>query len=278
MKKFGCFVAVLLLLSSTSCVTKKKYLIAENGRLEALQREETLKKQLVDCRDENDQLSARLSQLMRDTADMRRNIRSYREMLNTNLGEQDKLNELLTKKMQELDERERTINQLQDLINAQNEKVQSILQSVKDALMGFSSDELSVREENGKIYVAMSDKLLFQSGSATVDKRGKEALAKLAEVLNKQKDVDVNIEGHTDTKPIHTARFEDNWDLSVIRATSVVRILTKDYGVSPMQIVPSGRGEFMPVADNETADGRSKNRRTEIIIAPNLDELLKILN
>lgn len=278
MKKFGCFVAVLLLLSSTSCVTKKKYLIAENGRLEALQREETLKKQLVDCRDENDQLSARLSQLMRDTADMRRNIRSYCEMLNTNLGEQDKLNELLTKKMQELDERERTINQLQDLINAQNEKVQSILQSVKDALMGFSSDELSVREENGKIYVAMSDKLLFQSGSATVDKRGKEALAKLAEVLNKQKDVDVNIEGHTDTKPIHTARFEDNWDLSVIRATSVVRILTKDYGVSPMQIVPSGRGEFMPVADNETADGRSKNRRTEIIIAPKLDELLKILN
>lgn len=278
MKKFGCFVAVLLLLSSTSCVTKKKYLIAENGRLEALQREETLKKQLVDCRDENDQLSARLSQLMRDTADMRRNIRSYREMLNTNLGEQDKLNELLTKKMQELDERERTINQLQDLINAQNEKVQSILRSVKDALMGFSSDELSVREENGKIYVAMSDKLLFQSGSATVDKRGKEALAKLAEVLNKQKDVDVNIEGHTDTKPIHTARFEDNWDLSVIRATSVVRILTKDYGVSPMQIVPSGRGEFMPVADNETADGRSKNRRTEIIIAPKLDELLKILN
>ena len=271
-------VAVLLLLGSTSCVTKKKYLLAENGRLEALQREETLKKQLVDCRDENDQLSARLTQLMRDTADMRRNIRSYREMLNTNLGEQDKLNELLTKKMQELDDRERTINQLQDLINAQNEKVQNILKSVKDALMGFSSDELSVREENGKIYVAMSDKLLFQSGSATVDKRGKEALAKLAEVLNKQKDVDVNIEGHTDTKPIHTARFADNWDLSVIRATSVVRILTKEYGVSPMQIVPSGRGEYLPVADNETTEGRSKNRRTEIIIAPKLDELLKILN
>ncbi|MCI7708062.1 MAG: OmpA family protein [Bacteroidales bacterium] len=278
MKKYGCFVAVLLLLGSTSCVTKKKYLLAENGRLEALQREETVKKQLVDCRDENDQLSARLTQLMRDTADMRRNIRSYREMLNTNLGEQDKLNELLTKKMQELDERERTINQLQDLINAQNEKVQNILKSVKDALMGFSSDELSVREENGKIYVAMSDKLLFQSGSATVDKRGKEALAKLAEVLNKQKDVDVNIEGHTDTKPIHTARFADNWDLSVIRATSVVRILTKEYGVSPMQIVPSGRGEYLPVADNETTEGRSKNRRTEIIIAPKLDELLKILN
>ena len=100
----------------------------------------------------------------------------------------------------------------------------------------------------------------------------------MAEVLNKQANVDVYIEGHTDTKPIHTARFADNWDLSVIRATSVVRILTKDYGVNPLQIVPSGRGEYMPVADNESAEGRSKNRRTEIIIAPKLDELLEILN
>lgn len=278
MRKLGYYAAIVLLLGTTSCVSKKKYLEAENGRLDALKREEALKRQLVDCRDENDELSAQVAQLKRDTADMRRNIRSYREMLSMNMGEQDKLNELLTRKMQELDERERTINQLQEMMDAQNEKVQQILQSVKDALMGFSSDELSVREENGKIYVALSDKLLFQSGSATVDKRGKEALAKLAEVLNKQTDVDVNIEGHTDTKPIHTARFADNWDLSVIRATSVVRILTKEYGVSPLQIVPSGRGEYVPVADNDSAEGRSKNRRTEIIIAPKLDELLKILN
>ena len=145
-------------------------------------------------------------------------------------------------------------------------------------MLGFSSDELSIREENGKIYVALSDKLLFRSGSAQVDKRGKEALAKLAEVLNKQSAVDVSIEGHTDTKPIHTARFEDNWDLSVIRATSVVRILTKEYGVNPLQIVPSGRGEFLPVADNDTEEGRSKNRRTEIIIAPKLDKLYHIID
>lgn len=278
MRNMGYWALAALMCATTSCVTKKKYLLAENGRLDALKREEALKQQLVDCRDANDELSARLSALERDTADMRRNIRNYQEMLSLNMGEQDKLNELLTKKMQELDERERTINQLQDMINAQNEKVQSILQSVKDALMGFSSDELSVREENGKIYVALSDKLLFKSGSATVDARGKEALAKLAEVLNAQRDVDVNIEGHTDTNPIHTARFADNWDLSVIRATSVVRILTKEYNVNPLQIVPSGRGEFLPVADNETAEGRSKNRRTEIIIAPKIDELLKILN
>ena len=196
---------------------------------------------------------------------------------NTNMGEQDKLNALLQQKMSELDERERTINELQDMMNAQNAKVQNLLSSVKDALLGFNSDELTVTEKNGKVYVAMSDKLLFQSGSAKVDKRGKEALAKLAEVLNKQNDIDVYIEGHTDSKPINTAQFKDNWDLSVIRATSVVRILTKDYGVNPLQIQPCGRGEFMPVADNETADGRSKNRRTEIIMAPKLDKLMQML-
>lgn len=209
---------------------------------------------------------------------MGKNIRNYQSMLNTNMTEQEKLNSLLSQKMNELDERERTINELQDMINAQTERVQNLLNSVKDALLGFSSDELTVREKDGKVYVAMSDKLLFESGSARVDKRGKEALAKLAEVLNKQSDIDVYIEGHTDSKPINTAQFKDNWDLSVIRATSVVRILTKDYGVKPLQIQPCGRGEFMPVADNGTADGRAKNRRTEIIMAPKLDKLYQMLN
>ena len=209
---------------------------------------------------------------------MGKNIRNYQSMLNTNMTEQEKLNSLLSQKMNELDERERTSNELQDMINAQTERVQNLLNSVKDALLGFSSEELTVREKDGKVYVAMSDKLLFESGSARVDKRGKEALAKLAEVLNKQSDIDVYIEGHTDSKPINTAQFKDNWDLSVIRATSVVRILTKDYGVKPLQIQPCGRGEFMPVADNETADGRAKNRRTEIIMAPKLDKLYQMLN
>ena len=104
-----------------------------------------------------------------------------------------------------------------------------------------------------------------------------EALGKLAEVLNKQTDIDVFIEGHTDNKPINTVQFKDNWDLSVIRATSVVRILIKNYNVNPLQIQPSGRGEYMPVDDNETIEGRSKNRRTEIIMAPKLDKLFQML-
>ena len=258
--------AAALLLAMPACVSKKKYLLAESGRLAALEREADLKERLIASEDENASLSSRLSALLRDTADLGRQIRNYQTMLSTNLSEQDKLNALLQEKMQELDERAQTISQLQDMINEQREQVQSILASVRDA------------EENGKIYVALSDKLLFRSGSAQVDKRGKEALAKLAEVLNKQSAVDVSIEGHTDTKPIHTARFEDNWDLSVIRATSVVRILTKEYGVNPLQIVPSGRGEFLPVADNDTEEGRSKNRRTEIIIAPKLDKLYHIID
>ena len=271
-------VAVSALLVYTSCVTKKKYLLAENGRLEAIARGDDLQNQLVNCRDNNDGLTSRLTALERDTTRMGKNIRNYQNMLSTNMTEQEKLNSLLSQKMSELDERERTINELQDMINAQTERVQNLLNSVKDALLGFSSDELTVREKDGKVYVAMSDKLLFESGSARVDKRGKEALAKLAEVLNKQSDIDVYIEGHTDSKPINTAQFKDNWDLSVIRATSVVRILTKDYGVKPLQIQPCGRGEFMPVDDNETADGRAKNRRTEIIMAPKLDKLYQMLN
>ncbi len=270
-------VSASLLLAGTSCVSKKKYLEAENGRIEAEKEAKNLRERLIGCQDESDRLANQVAALAKDTALLRRDIRNYKTMLNTNMGEQDKLNALLSEKMKELDEREQTINQLQEMIDEQTRKVQDLLNSVKEALLGFNSDELTVTEKNGKVYVAMSDKLLFQSGSATVDKRGKEALAKLADVLNKQNDIDVYIEGHTDSKPIHNARFSDNWDLSVIRATSVVRILTTDYGVNPLQIQPCGRGEYMPVADNETAEGRSKNRRTEIIMAPRLDKLIQML-
>ena len=266
-----------LLLITTSCVTKKKYLIAEDGRLEAIQRGNELSNKLEGCLEDNFELNRRLDVLLKDTANLGRSIRNYESMLNLNLSEQEKLNAMLQEKIEELNLREKTINDLQSLIDEQNAKVQAILNNVKKALMGFSSDELSVMEKDGKVYVAMSDKLLFESGSAKVDKRGEEALSKLAEVLTKQSDIDVNIEGHTDSKPIKTVQFKDNWDLSVIRATSVVRILSEKYKVSALQVYPSGRGEFMPVATNDTAEGRSKNRRTEIIISPKLDKLFELL-
>ena len=270
-------VILMLLLVTTSCVTKKKYLIAENGRLEAVERGNNLNGQLENCFDENFDLNNRLSVLLKDTANLGRSIRNYESMLNLNLSEQDKLNAMLQEKINELNIREKTINDLQNLIDEQNKKVQTILNNVKDALMGFNSDELTVMEKDGKVYVAMSDKLLFESGSAKVDKRGEQALSKLAGVLIKQTDIDVNIEGHTDSKPIKTVQFKDNWDLSVIRATSVVRILIEKYKVNSLQIYPSGRGEYMPVSTNESVEGRSKNRRTEIIISPKLDKLFELL-
>lgn len=267
----------LSLLMATSCVSKKQYLLSENGRLDAVKRGDALQRELALSKSTNEHYSSRISELQRDTADLGKRNRAFQAMLNSNMSQKEKLDAMLQQKRDELDQREQTINELQAMIDAQNNRVAQLLSSVQDALLGFGSEELTVTQKNGKVYVAMSDKLLFQSGSAKLDKRGIEALGKLAGVLNKQADIDVYIEGHTDSKPINTVQFKDNWDLSVIRATSVVRILTKDYGVNPLQIVPSGRAEFMPVADNESTDGRSKNRRTEIIMAPKLDKLMEIL-
>ena len=269
--------ALCLLIAVTSCVSKKKYMVAENGRLAALSRERVLNRNLGQQKDEIAKLKQQITDLMSDTTRLGQAIRDYRKSLYSNLSEQEKLNMLLKEKMEKLAEREATINKLQAEVDAQNARLQSLLNSVKDALLGFSSDELTVTENNGKIYVAMSDKLLFESGSAQVNKQGKEALGKLAEVLKKQHDIDVFIEGHTDNTPIKTVQFKDKWDLSVVRATSVVRILTKDYGVNPLQILPCGRGEFMPVDNNESVEGRAHNRRTEIIMAPKLDKLMDIL-
>lgn len=276
MKGIVALLTACMLLSSCM-VSRKKYEASEASRWAAIYSRDSL----ADLLDGSRLLSMGL---MKDTALLKGSLKNYQAMLASNQNENQKLNSSLTakqnellQKQQELAEREKTIAQLQEMINAQNEKVQSLLNNVKDALLGFSSDELTVREEGGKVYVAMSDKLLFESGKAIVNAQGKKALGKLAEVLNKQTEIDVYIEGHTDNVPIKTAVFQDNWDLSVIRATSVVRILTETYGVNPMQIQPCGRGEFKPVADNETADGRAKNRRTEIIMAPRLDKLFEML-
>ncbi len=271
MKPLNTLLAILLALLCTSCVvSKKKYDIAEGGRLAALFSRDSLSTLLAGSRSDCASLTAERNALMHDTTQMGRTLRTYQTLL----ANSDSANTLLNS---ELAGREQTIAQLQGIIDEQNARVRNILDNVKQALGGFSSSELTVREEGGKVYVAMSDKLLFESGSATVNDKGKEALGKLSEVLNTQTDIDIYIEGHTDSVPIHTAQYQDNWDLSVIRSTSVVRILTETYGVSPLQIQPCGRGEFKPVDTNSTPEGRARNRRTEIIIAPKLDKLYELL-
>ena len=274
----------LLILASlpfflTSClVTRKKYDIAEAGRLAAIFSRDSVEDLLAEKRVSYDALEKLYNGLKVDTAQLRDGIRNYQTLLNANKSERDQLSNQLNSKLKELSEREETIRQLRGVIDEQNARVKSLLDNVKSALTGFSSDELTVREEGGKVYVAMSDKLLFESGSATVNEMGKSALGKLAGVLNRQTDIDVSIEGHTDSVPIRTAVCKDNWDLSVIRATSVVRILTETYAVNPLQIQPCGRGEFKPVDTNKSTEGRARNRRTEIIIAPKLDKLYELIS
>jgi len=258
------------LLLSSCVVSKKKFEIAEAGRLAALYSRDSLADLLGMTRNDYAILDELRNGLQNDTALLRNSIRNYQNLVSTGRNENQKLNA-------NLQDREKTIAELQRMIAEQKAKVKNLLGSVKDALLGFSSEELTVREQDGKVYVAMSDKLLFESGKAIVNEQGREALGKLAEVLNKQTDIDVYIEGHTDNVPIKTAVFQDNWDLSVIRATSVVRILTQTYGVNPLQIQPCGRGEFKPVDVNTTPEGKARNRRTEIIMAPRLDKLFKML-
>ncbi|MBD0287830.1 MAG: OmpA family protein, partial [Flavisolibacter sp.] len=142
--------------------------------------------------------------------------------------------------------------------------------------VAFKPEELSVFVKNGKVYVSLQESLLFPSGSAVVNPRGKEALGKLAQALNSNPDIGVLIEGHTDSIPIK-GRYEDNWALSTARATAIVRILTSTYGVDPTRVTASGRSKYEPVDTNETPEGRARNRRTEIILAPKLDELMRLL-
>ncbi|MGE0562369.1 MAG: OmpA family protein [Flavobacteriales bacterium] len=209
----------------------------------------------------------------------------YKGLIDVNMSQTDEYNKSLKEKSEELNkkekllaEREKALRELQQTIARKDSITNRLNEILRNALLGFNSDELSVEIKNGKVYVSMSDKLLFKSGSAAVESKGIEALKVLADVLNKNADIDILVEGHTDSIPIKTALFKDNWDLSVIRATSIVRTLTDDYKVSGTRVTASGKGDVFPKADNSTPEGRAKNRRTEIILSPKLDEIMNLLN
>lgn len=209
----------------------------------------------------------------------------YQELFNENISQSEKYSAALKMKSDELNnkekllaDREKALNEMKKIIARQDSITKSLNDVLRKALLGFKSDELSVEIKNGKVYVSLSDKLLFKSGSAAVEDKGKEAIKLLADVLQKNPDINILIEGHTDNVPIKTAIYKDNWDLSVGRATSIVRILTDEYKVLPTRVTASGKGEFSPKASNETAEGKAKNRRTEIILTPKLDEIMQLLN
>jgi chemotaxis protein MotB len=208
----------------------------------------------------------------------------YKSLINENLSKTEQFNKALQAKSDELSlkelllsEREKALKEMQLTIARQDSITRRLNGILRNALLGFNSDELSVEIKNGKVYVSMSDKLLFKSGSTTVEAKGKEAIKLLGDVLDKNLDIDILVEGHTDNVPIRTTVYKDNWDLSVARATSIVRILSNDYKIAPTRMTASGKGEFFPKSDNETVEGRSKNRRTEIILSPKLDEIMQLL-
>ena len=171
---------------------------------------------------------------------------------------------------------------IKDLENRLKEKdlaIQNLKASIMAALKGFSSDEVQVVEKDGKLHVSLSENLLFSSGSFLVDPKGADALSKLGDVLSRQDDFDIVVEGHTDNVSFKgSAQLLDNWDLSVKRATSVVRILTATGKISPDKISASGRGEYVPLTNNATSADKAKNRRTEIILSPKLDKIFNLLN
>lgn len=191
---------------------------------------------------------------------------------------QDALNDLeneLKAKQQLLEDREKRVNELEEMIQRKDEAVKALKTKVSSALRGFENKGLTVVEKNGKIYVSLESKLLFGSGSTTVEAEGKKALVELAKVLEKEKDLEVIVEGHTDTdKLTATAHPKSNWELSVLRATAVVEIMIANSKVNPSMLMAAGRSEFHPVDPKD----KVKNRRIEIIISPNLNALFELIN
>lgn len=179
----------------------------------------------------------------------------------------------------ELGKRDQRMRELEAALNRKDAAVKALKQKVMSALTGFEGNGLSITTKNGKVYVSMDEKLLFKSGSYQVDQRGVQALGQLSKVLAQNKDINVMIEGHTDNVPYNgSGALKDNWDLSVKRATSIVRIIVRNKSVAASRLTVAGRGEFIPVETNATSVGRSKNRRTEIILTPKLDELFRLLD
>ncbi|HEX8425983.1 OmpA/MotB family protein [Hymenobacter sp.] len=195
--------------------------------------------------------------------------------LNDNLSGAEQANSALSA---DLRSKEQRIAEMQRILDQKDAAVKALRQKVGDALLGFNAQDLQINVKNGKVYVSLSEQLLFKSGSTKVDPKGQEALKKLAAALQGNQDVNVLVEGHTDNVPIArgTVGMRDNWDLSVLRATEITRLLTAN-GLPAGQVTPSGRAEYVPVAQNNTSANKALNRRTEIILTPKLDELFQIL-
>jgi len=264
----ACMILATLIL--TSCVSKRKYVAARSRANQAANDNLVLNTRLKALEDSMNALHRRVGALGNA------NENANNELNRTN-SELSRTNSELNMSKEQVAAQRARVQQLETFIDNQQKASEALRKKIADALAGFTSSELMVTMKNGRVYISMEESLLFPSGSAKVNPRGKEALAKVASVLNANPDINVDIEGHTDNKPIHTTAFPDNWALSTGRATSIAHVLIDEYGVSPVKLIASGRSYYVPVASNETPEGRAQNRRTEIILEPKYDELMQII-
>ena len=267
------------------CIVSKKKFLAETARADKEHANAVdLQKRLTQQTDLNrwldkvsKDLKVRVANLQDSIANLEGNVRSLNSRLSSLGNENQNTTKELNSTKEKIAEQRRRLEQLQALIDQQQKATEALRKKIADALVGFNSNEITVTMKNGKVYVSMQESLLFPSGSAEVNPKGKEALSKVAAVLNAGKDINIDIEGHTDSLPIHTVKYADNWSLSTARATSIAHVLIDEYHVTPARLIASGRSQYDPVATNSTPEGRAKNRRTEIILEPKLDELMELM-
>jgi len=225
-----------------------------------------------DCEMKNEKLTAEIVQLKKDTTDAGRKFRKidmdYNDLLKSFSGQNA-----------DLHARQKELNDLKQMLAQKDADVKALRNRVAEALKGFIELGLTIRETNGKVFISLDEKLLFASGSWDIDNKGKEILLELGKVLANDKDINITIEGHTDNVPYRgPTAVKDNWDLSVMRSTSVVKEILKNKDINPQLITAAGRGEYFPVDTEDTREARAKNRRIDIILTPKLDELFDIID
>jgi chemotaxis protein MotB len=217
--------------------------------------------------------------LMGKLENTQRDLYQREDQLNQTEAKLEKDRAELDRLKKELDQQNARLIELQKIINQKDAQAEALKQKLSAALTGFENQGLTITKKNGKVYISLDEKLLFPSGSTEVDPRGITALHKLAGVLEQNREINIMIEGHTDDVPIIAgSKYTDNWDLSVQRATAIIRILLDGTSINPKRLTAAGRGEFFPIDARKTIDARQKNRRTEIILEPNLDEVFNLLD
>lgn len=259
----------LAAITLTSCGSKKKIaeLEAKNKETQDLLNAATMKLNM--CLSEKDQLNSQVDYLKKSNSDL---INTTANM--TTLSSKGAAN--LEKSLESLKEKDLKITRLQDALTRKDSVTLALVTSLKRAV-GVNDPDIEVNVDKGVVYISLADKLLFKSGSYQVTDRAKEVLGKVAKIVQDKPDFECMVEGHTDNVPIKNTVLVDNWDLSVKRATSIVRILQQDFGIDPKRLVAAGRGEFVPLEANTTPEGRSRNRRTRILVLPKIDQFYDMI-